>query len=122
MAERCFHTSLPTVKPPTARCRAKLIPIGVMIFPGGTIFDAQSEPPLQDILHRPDLKPWTHYEMDEVRVVSLGSDSAMICYSVQAERGKETKYEALISSVWRKAAGGTSWQMVLHQQTPVHVL
>lgn len=93
----------------------------IMIFPGSAIFDARSNPPLEEILTRPDLKPWTQYDMEDVRVVALGMDAAMICYEVRARRADEPSYTALISSVWRRAVGG-GWQMCLHQQTPVDVL
>lgn len=93
----------------------------VMIFPGASIFDHASKPTLREILNRPDVKPWSRYEMDEVRVVRLGPDAAMICYSVEAYRD-ETAYEALITSVWRRdSKQGPDWKMALHQQTPIAV-
>ena len=91
----------------------------VMLFPGASIFDRNSKPSLHEILTRSDMKPWSKYEMDDVRVVPLGPGVAMICYSVEAFRGDQA-YEALITSVWRKNDQG-DWKMVLHQQTPVTV-
>ena len=85
-----------------------------------------------------DFKPWTSYTISNERVVDLGADSKAILYHVAAARGVETKYEALITSVWRKKGpsgaglpdGGVSvlagdgrqdleWELVVHQQTPV---
>ncbi|KAI9727113.1 MAG: hypothetical protein M1828_007314 [Chrysothrix sp. TS-e1954] len=91
----------------------------VMIFPGASIFDSSSKPTLNQILERSDMKPWTEYQMQDVRVVPLDVKAAMICYSVEAKRPEAPTYEALISSVWRKERD--SWKMCLHQQTPVHV-
>lgn len=54
--------------------------------------------------------------MNDVRVVQLGQDTAMICYSVEAQRDAQT-YNALISSVWLKVHN--DWKMSLHQQTPI---
>lgn len=98
-----------------------LAPDCVMIFPGATIFDANSDPPLLDILQRPDMKPWASYEMDSVRVVQLGENAATICYEVEANRGDET-YEALISSTWRRESKMDKWKLVVHQQTPINVV
>ena len=92
-----------------------LAPDCAMMFPGGTIFDACSEPTLKDLLGRKDMKPWIHYKMSDIRVLPLGSEAAAICYSVVAHR-EDLEYEALISSVWRRYGG--SWRMCLHQQTP----
>ncbi len=92
-----------------------LAPDCVMIFPGGAIFDASSTPSLNDILTRQDMKPWTQYKISDVHVLNLGQEAASISYSVEAWR-HDTAYEALITSIWRRA--GNSWQLVLHQQTP----
>lgn len=91
----------------------------IMIFPGASIFDNASKPTLREILNQP-VKPWARYEMDDVRVVRLGPDVAMICYSVEAFRD-ETAYEALTTSIWRRDGKGQDWKMALHQQTPIAV-
>ena len=95
-----------------------LAPECVMIFPGASIIDDRSKPSLREILERPDMKPWSRYEMDDVRVVKLGKEAASISYSVEAERDGAL-YQAFISSVWRHDAN--AWKMCLHQQTPAKV-
>ncbi|KAL9101286.1 MAG: hypothetical protein Q9163_003438 [Psora crenata] len=89
-----------------------------MLFPGGTIFSAASSPSLEEILLSPDMKPWTSYTLDAIRVLDLGKDSKAVCYVVEAKR-KEDVYNALITSIWRKGTThGGDWELVLHQQTP----
>ena len=60
---------------------------------------------------------WDEFEIHDERVVELTPDSALITYRWRSRRGEET-YEALMSSVYVKQAGG-EWKLALHQQTPV---
>lgn len=86
----------------------------VMLFPGAPILSSTSDPPLTDILMRPDMKPWISYKMSNVHVLDLHG-AASISYEVVAQR-HEQEYKASITSIWREDRGG--WRMCLHQQTP----
>ena len=65
-----------------------------MIMPYATILDKASKPSLSEILHSDNMKPWDRYEMDNIKVIPLGSSAASICYEVEASRGKQV-YEAM---------------------------
>lgn len=97
-----------------------LAPECLMIFPGATILDAESQPSLREILDRSDMKPWTEYKMENVHVLRLGDEAASISYEVEARRKKE-RYDAMITSIWRRNGVG-EWKMCMHQQTPINVV
>ena len=61
-------------------------------------------------------RPWSSFELSDVRVMSLTPDSGLVTYHARAERGTAAPYRALMTSVyaWREGR----WQLVLHQQTP----
>ena len=50
-------------------------------------------------------------------VVRVGEDGALVTYRAVASRAAGAQSDALMTSVYAKRAG--SWQLVLHQQTPV---
>lgn len=60
---------------------------------------------------------WEHYELQDVRIVALGSDAALLTYLATARRGGEdTDFIASISTAYVK--DGDSWLLAFHQQTP----
>jgi hypothetical protein len=50
-------------------------------------------------------------------VLALGEDAAALIYKVTAQRAGSESYTALVSSTYVRH--GQTWQMALHQQTPV---
>jgi hypothetical protein len=94
-----------------------------MLFPMGVKVTADSTPNLKEVMTSEAFVPWESYDMDGVRVTSLGPDAALITYRVHAMRPRVgapddgQPFRALISSVWRRSPGA-DWLMVLHQQTP----
>ena len=61
---------------------------------------------------------WTEFKLDDVQEVTIGPDAVLVTYRATASRGgDEPRYEALMSSVYRRTVDG--WRLVLHQQTPV---
>ena len=83
----------------------------LMIFGGGMVIDDRAA-----ALASMDGEPWSSYDIDETRVLPLGSDAAVLAYRVRATRGEHV-YEAILNSTYVRAKGG--WRMAVHQQSPV---
>jgi hypothetical protein len=86
-----------------------------MQFPLGAALSTTSEPSISDVLTADAYVPWKKFAFEDVKVVPVGREGAVISYKVLASRGEE-KMEALIGSVWRVEAG--EWKLVFQQQTP----
>ncbi|MGH2428850.1 MAG: nuclear transport factor 2 family protein [Candidatus Limnocylindria bacterium] len=82
---------------------------GLMVFPR-LVLDKE-----QTITAIAAERPWSSFELTDVRVVEAGSDCAVISYRASARRGPGP-YDALMSTVYVRRDG--RWQLVLHQQTP----
>lgn len=82
-----------------------------MVFPG---FVATREQALQAMA---DALPWSWFRLDDVQVLPLGDDAAVVVYDAAAQREGQPEYRALMSSTWVRRAG--EWRLALHQQTPV---
>lgn len=96
----------------------------IMQFPMGLKVTSTTEPSVEDILHSPAFVPWKSFELENVDVLPVGPDGAVITYLARATRppaGREDTrdvgFEALCSSVWRLEGG--KWMMCCHQQTMV---
>jgi len=50
-------------------------------------------------------------------VLALSDDTAALVYRAHAKRQDQPPYEAAITSVYRRRSG--SWELVVHQQTPL---
>ena len=62
--------------------------------------------------------PWRDFEIEDVRVVSLDKNAALLTYRATARRTKDVaSYRALCTSVYRMAGG--RWWLVFQQQTPL---
>jgi hypothetical protein len=62
--------------------------------------------------------PWRDFEIEDVRVVSLARNAALLTYRATASRAKDVaSYRALCSSVYRMVDG--RWWLVFQQQTPL---
>ena len=82
---------------------------GVMVFPGMVLDKPQT---LAAIAAE---RPWSSFELAEVRVVKGNDDSAIVTYRATAQRGRVV-YRALMTSVYARRDG--RWRLLLHQQTP----
>ena len=83
---------------------------GVMLLPGGIALDDRAT-----ILASMSGRPWSRYELEDVRSSEPAPGTGVVTYAVVAERdGRE--YSALVSSVYVRRPDG--WRLVLHQQTP----
>jgi hypothetical protein len=60
--------------------------------------------------------PWSSFSLEDVRVLPVGTEGGIITYRAVANRGAESTYDAVMTSVYAKRAG--AWRLVLHQQTP----
>lgn len=60
---------------------------------------------------------WREFMIDDFRIVSLAHDSAAAAYQATATRPDGSTYAAYCSSVYVRR--GKSWQLALHQQTPI---
>ncbi|GAB7359865.1 hypothetical protein MBLNU230_g7393t1 [Neophaeotheca triangularis] len=110
-----------------------------MIFPPGIKIDPDSDPTVEDLLRSEQFVPWLDFELSEVNVTPAGEESAIISYRVAASRpptegsgGRDAKFDALCSSVWRIESDGKRekgekekekekfrFRMCFHQQTLV---
>ena len=84
----------------------------VMLFPGGLIVSGK-----HNILESFSAQPWKSYHIEEMQVISLSEDAAVLVYKVTAQREGRDPYVALMSSTYAISDG--TWKLVVHQQTPV---
>jgi len=60
---------------------------------------------------------WERYDFEDVEIVTLGSDAALLTYRATARRGGEDEeFVARISTAYVKQ--GERWLLAFHQQTP----
>jgi hypothetical protein len=83
----------------------------LMVFPGIVLSKDRA---LAEIAKAP---PWAEFRVDELRVVRLTEQSAVLTYRATAHRAGEPEYHALMSSMY--VENGGSWRMAFHQQTPL---
>jgi hypothetical protein len=61
--------------------------------------------------------PWQRFEIENPKVVPLCDGGAALVYEAHAARAGESSYDAAITSVYRRR--GATWELTLHQQTPL---
>ncbi len=83
---------------------------GVMLFPGGIRIAGRER-----ILQSLGSQPWDTFQIEDAKVISLGTAAATLVYKVTAQRKGSQPYVALVSSTY---SGGQDWKLVIHQQTP----
>jgi hypothetical protein len=83
---------------------------GLMVFPGAVLDKHES------LLAIASASPWQTFELSDLRVVTVAEDVAFITYSARAVRSNASPYQAVMTSLYRRA--GNRWQLVLHQQSP----
>jgi uncharacterized protein (TIGR02246 family) len=62
-------------------------------------------------------RPWSSFELEDVREIAATPDSAVVVYRATAQREGEERYEANMTTVYARRDG--RWRLVLHQQTPM---
>jgi hypothetical protein len=65
-----------------------------------------------------DSPGWDEFTISDERVLELAGAAALLTYRFSGRRGEGFSYSALMSSVYERRDGDT-WQLVLHQQTPL---
>ena len=86
---------------------------GVMVLAHGEVFDRERV--VESLREAP---PWRTYEIDDERLIPLGSDAAALVYRAMAYReGAEPAFVALMTSVYVRRAG--QWALASYQQTPI---
>ena len=83
---------------------------GVMVFPGMTLDRTRT---LRAIAAE---RPWSSFELTDLRVIEGGPDSAFVVYRAVAQRPGESTYRARMSTAYARRED--RWRLVLHQQTP----
>jgi hypothetical protein len=64
-----------------------------------------------------DGQPWTHVDLEDVRVVPVTDSSAILTYAAAASRPNETGvYRAIVGSLYVRTQD--TWQLMFHQQSP----
>ena len=61
---------------------------------------------------------WDEFTISDERVLELADAAALLTYRFSGRRGEDFSYSALMTSVYERVDGET-WQLVLHQQTPL---
>jgi hypothetical protein len=62
--------------------------------------------------------PWARYEIDDVRLIEIDSDTAALVYRGTGYRGEDGEpFVGTMSSVYKRSTVG--WKLALYQQTPV---
>ncbi|KAJ7685282.1 hypothetical protein DFH06DRAFT_37212 [Mycena polygramma] len=79
----------------------------------GKVLDSKSEPTLKDYMEN-TYKPWTTYEMHDIRVIEVGLMAATTVYKVTAKRD-DKDYTLLCSSSWAQGADA-EWKLKVHAE------
>jgi hypothetical protein len=83
----------------------------VMLLPGGMRLDDRAL-----MLDAMAGQPWASHTLEDLHVLAVTDDVAVVTYGVVAQREGPPTYSALISSIYVRR--GDSWRLALHQQTP----
>lgn len=84
-----------------------------MVLANGAVMDRASV--VESLEQAP---AWRTYDIDEVRLIRSGSDSATLVYMGTAYReGDQPAFTGVMSSVYRHLDG--AWRLALYQQTPI---
>jgi hypothetical protein len=85
---------------------------GILVFPYGV--GAMDK---RQVLYtiRANDEEWDAYHFEDVKVIPLSGDAAVITYKATAERADSDPFKAYVSSTYVRADGG--WLLAFHQQT-----
>ncbi len=85
----------------------------VMVLANGAVMDRQAV--VESLEQAP---AWRSYDIDDVRLVRSGPDSAALVYVGTGYReGDEPAFTGVMSSVYRHL--DDAWRLTLYQQTPI---
>lgn len=85
----------------------------VMVRANGAVMDRESV--VESLEHAP---PWRTYNIEKVRLIRSGPDSATLVYVGTAYReGDEPAFTGVMSSVYRHL--NDAWRLALYQETPI---
>ncbi|MBB6122246.1 nuclear transport factor 2 family protein [Nocardiopsis algeriensis] len=86
---------------------------GVMVLAHGQVLDRQAV-----IASLDDAPPWRSYEIDEERVIPLGTSAAALVYRAAARRDTGSPvFRAWMSSTYVRRDG--EWALASYTQTPI---
>jgi hypothetical protein len=84
----------------------------VILMPGGLVLRDRAT-----VVKSMGGPPWTDYRLEEMSVIELSPDAAVITYGAVARRnGQARPYSAFMSSIYVRRYDG--WKLAMHQQTP----
>ena len=85
---------------------------GIMVLANGAVLDRDAV--VASLEHAP---PWQTYDIEDVRLVDAGAESAAIVYVGTGYRdGDQPAFVGVMSSVYVHQDG--RWRLALYQQTP----
>ena len=85
---------------------------GVMVLTNGSVMTRE-----EVVAALGQAPPWASYQIDDVRVVPIGEDSAALVYVGTGHCDGDTPpFVGVMSSVYVERGG--RWKLVLYQQTP----
>ncbi|MGI8757051.1 MAG: nuclear transport factor 2 family protein [Acidimicrobiales bacterium] len=82
----------------------------LMLLPSGMVIDDRTT-----IVESMSGAPRDGYDLEDMRVVPLGDDAAVVAYGATADRG-DTHVSSLFNSTYVRRDG--AWRLAVHQQTP----
>lgn len=86
-----------------------------LVFPG--VAEPMSRTECADVVDAA-MGSWEWYRMEDVRLIGLGAEAAVLSYHAVARReGETSEYIAQISSGYARV--GVGWKLAFHQQTPM---
>jgi len=88
---------------------------GIMVLANGAVLDRDAV--IASLEHAP---PWQSYDIEDVRLVDAGVETAAIVYVGTGYRdGDQPSFVGVMSSVYVRQDG--RWRLALYQQTPASV-
>jgi hypothetical protein len=85
----------------------------VMVLANGAVMNRESV-----VASLEQAPAWRTYDIDEVRLIRSGRDSATLVYvGIAYREGDEPAFTGVMSSVYRHLDG--AWRLALYQQTPI---